>query len=318
MVRVGLRKENVKSVIMTSDKEFKRKAITFLNGSAIAAEKIVVEHMQGALLHFDQDEFCGNFVLDATTMKAAELKVSLELFAAHKSSGDSRILIFLDEGQSLQVRDAIQTLIPLAQIYFMPMAQAQFNKTFHGTRAALQAPKESEGKKPATPAADAHASTQTAEQKGSITLLETSAHLKETVELLNTVAKDKNRTDLVRSVGQRFNGLIGAFAFLKATKGFAEMQNLARIVDDVARTYESPASPVITDKHWQLMMESAKTLYLILRELRESHPIPETLLGKAAQLEKLYQAADNLSRRQSQSQDDIDQLIENELLKKLG
>lgn len=325
LVRVGLRKENIKSVIITSDKEFKRKAITFLNGSAIAAEKFVVEHMQNALTIFEQDPALGNFIIDGTLIKFSDLKAQLELYMKHKANGDSRLLVFLEEAQvTLAERDALQAMLPQANIFFTPMAQAQFNKSFHGNRTPLQAPKESESKKPApagptsssaTAASPASASEQS---KNSVTLLETSAHLKETVELLNGVAKDKNRTDLVRTIGQRFNGLIGAFAFLKSSPGFMEMQNLARIVDDVSRTYRDDATRSISEKHWDLLFESAKALYLILRELREHRPVPETLLTKAAQLEKTYAATSDLSRRQSQSQAAIDELLESELLKRIG
>lgn len=320
MVRVGLRKENIKSVIVTADKEFKRKAITFLNGSAIAAEKFVVEHMQNALTLFEQDAAVGNFIIDGTTIKNSELKAQLELYAKHKANGDSRILVFVEDVQtSIAERDAFQALIPMANIYYTPMAQAQFNKSFHGGRVPLHAPKESEGKKPATPAGSPSSSSSAApSDKNSVTLLETSAHIKETVELLNSVAKDKNRTDLVRTIGQRFNGLIGAFAFLKASPGFTEMQNMARIVDDVSRTYRDDKDRSITEKHWELLFESSKTLYIILRELREHRPIPETLFTKAAQLEKTYAATLDLSRRQSQSQADVDQLLEAELLKRFG
>lgn len=298
MARVGLRKEQMKSILLCKDRDFKRKAVGHLNNSAFAAEKFVVEKMSDAVEILDRDLDVENFVIDASPFSSDEIKGMLDLYQRRSKNPEVRFLIYLDEAYQSKEKDVILQFMPKANVFFLPPAQNHFNKAFHGGRAI-----------PDPPASTA--SDQSAKEGPALTLIETSAHIKETVELLNSVSKDRSRLDILKQIGQRFNGIIGTFSFFLAKPGYAKVKDLATIIDDISRTYEdSDDHNALTDKHWQLLMESAKTLYLILKDLRENRPLTPSYVEKANALIAIYAKDTDIRKRSSQTQDEVDRIVD--------
>ncbi|HYX36464.1 MAG TPA: hypothetical protein VE954_25435 [Oligoflexus sp.] len=298
MVRVGLRKEQIKSILLCKDRDFKRKAVGHLNNSAFAAEKFVVEHMADALEILDRDLDIENFIVDASPHTSDDIKQMLDLYQRRTKNPDVRFLFYLDEAYQSKEKDVILQVLPRAQVFFLPPQQNHFNKAFHGGRAIPDPPAPS-------------ASEQAAKEGPALTLIETSSHIKETVELLNSVSKDRSRLDILKQIGQRFNGIIGTFAFFVGKPGYGKVKDLATIIDDVSRTYEdSEDHKDLTEKHWQLLMESAKTLYLILKDLRENRPLTTAYVDKANSLIALYQKDGDIRKRSSQTQDEVDRIVD--------
>ncbi len=296
MARVGLRKEQIKSILLCKDREFKRKTIAFLNNSAFAAEKFAVEEMSDALEILERDLDIENFVFDASPFNIEDLRKLLDLYQRRSKNPDVRVLVYLDEAYQSKDKDLITQFIPKAQIFFLPPAQIHFNKTFHGGRAIPDPPAGNEPQDKSAPA---------------LTLIETSSHIKDTVDLLNSVSKDKSRLDILKQIGQKFNGIIGTFSFFVQKGGYGKVKDLATIIDDISRTYEeSEDSKELTDKHWQLLMESAKALYLILKDLRENRQITASYLEKANGLIAIYQKDTDIRKRASQSQEEVDRIID--------
>ena len=48
----GIQKEKIRSVIMCTEREFKSKAVLFLNAAAFPAEKTTVDNIEEAVSHF--------------------------------------------------------------------------------------------------------------------------------------------------------------------------------------------------------------------------------------------------------------------------
>jgi hypothetical protein len=290
----------MKSILLCKDRDFKRKAVGHLNNSAFAAEKFVVEKMSDAVEILDRDLDVENFVVDASPMSSDEIKAMLELYQRRSKNPEVRFLVYLDEAYQSKEKDVILGILPKAQVFFLPPAQNHFNKAFHGGRIIPDAP-------PPTP------SEQASKEGPVLTLIETSAHIKETVELLNSVSKDRSRLDILKQIGQRFNGIIGTFSFFITKPGYAKVKDLATIIDDISRTYEDLEDhdhEALTEKHWQLLMESAKTLYLILKDLRENRPLTQVYVEKANALIALYQKDTDIRKRSSQTQDEVDRIVD--------
>jgi hypothetical protein len=295
----------MKSILLCKDRDFKRKAVGHLNNSAFAAEKFVVDKMSDALEILERDLDVENFVIDASPMGSEEIRSMLELYQRRAKNPEVRFLIYLDEVYQSKEKEIIQGLLPKAHVFCLPLAQSHFNKAFHGGRVIPEPP-------PPSP------SEQGSKDGPALALIETSAHIKETVDLLNSVSKDRTRLDILKQIGQRFNGIIGTFSFFVGKTGYAKVKDLATIIDDISRTYEhSNDQNALTDKHWQLLMESAKTLYLILKDLRENRPITTAYVDKANTLIALYKKDGDIRKRSSQSQDEVDRIVDvaNELLK---
>jgi len=298
VARVGLRKEQMKSILLCKDREFKRKAVGHLNNSAFAAEKFVVEEMSSALEILERDLDVENFIIDASPMASEELKKILDLYQRRSKNPEVRFLIYLDEAYQSKEKEVILQFLPKAQVFFLPPQQNHFNKAFHGGRVIPDPPAPS-------------AAEQAAKEGPVLTLIETSAHIKETVDLLNSVSKDRSRLDILKQIGQRFNGIIGTFAFFTHKPGYVKVKDLATIIDDISRTYEdSEDHKDLTEKHWQLLMESAKTLYLILKDLRENRPLTAGYVEKANALIALYQKDGDIRKRSSQTQDEVDRIVD--------
>jgi len=322
LARAGLRKEQVKSIIVTKDREFKRKAIAFLNGSAFAAEKFSVEKMNDGIDVLERDGDCVNIVFDGCGLASEDLRNQLESFAKRCKNNEARLMVYLDENSQHSEKDIALKMVPHAHIFFMPMAQVHFNKAFHGAKLFPEVTGPTANQQAGAPReAESHGKDQKesgGSSKASLTLIETSAHIKETVDMLNAVSKDKARIDTVRTIGQRFNGLIGAFSFFGNAAGYPKLRDLSTIIDDISRTYREDHSLIITDDHWNLMMESAKTLYLILKDMRDNKPVTATHIAAADEIWARYLVATDIVKRASQSQDEIDALIEAELSKNTG
>jgi hypothetical protein len=318
LARAGLRKEQVKSIIVTKDREFKRKAIAFLNGSAFAAEKFSVEKMNDGIDVLERDGDCVNIVFDGCGLPSDDLRNQLEAFAKRCKSSDARLMVYLDESNQHPEKEHAQKLVPQAHVFFLPMAQIHFNKAFHGAKLFPEVTPPAHHAPPPPREPERESSRDSGSSKASLTLIETSAHIKETVDMLNAVAKDKARIDTVREIGQRFNGLIGAFSFFGNAAGYPKLRDLSTIIDDISRTYREDHTLNITEEHWSLMMESAKTLYLILKDMRDNKPVTPSHMEAADAIWARYSAAGDIVKRASQSQDEIDALIEAELAKHTG
>ena len=324
MARAGLRKEQVKSIIVTKDREFKRKAIAFLNGSAFAAEKFAVEQMNDGIDVLERDGDCVNIVFDGCNLNSEDLKSQLEAFAKRCKNQDARLMVYLDETSQHPEKENAQKLVPVAHVFFLPMAQVHFNKAFHGAKLFPEVTAPAHPSHPAPSShrepehRDSHHAKESSSNKSSLTLIETSAHIKETVDMLNAVAKDKAKIETVREIGQRFNGLIGAFSFFGNAAGYPKLRDLSTIIDDISRTYREDHSLTIKDEHWNLMMESAKTLYLILKDMRDNKPVAPAHIEAADSIWARYGVTTDIVKRESQSQEDIDALIEAELNKNTG
>lgn len=309
LARAGLRKDQMKSILLCKDREFKRKAVGFLNNSAFAAEKFVVEHMSEAMHIMDRDLDIENFVVDASPMASEDIRKMLDLYQNRTKNFEVRFLIYLDEAYQSQERDVILQCLPKAQVFFLPLQQSHFNKAFHVVRTMPE---------PQTPTPAPTPAEPNAKDGSALTLMETSAHIKETVVLLNSVSKDRSRLDILKQIGQRFNGIIGTFAFFAQKSGYSKVKDLATIIDDISRTYEDADDQnALTDKHWQILMESAKTLYLILKDLRENRPVTPSYVDNANTLIAIYKKDGNIRKRSTQTQDEVDRLVDvaNELLK---
>jgi hypothetical protein len=126
--------------------------------------------------------------------------------------------------------------------------------------------------------------------------------------------------DIVHQIGQKFSGISGTFGFFAAKTQFSQVRDLAMIIDGIARAYKgTDNADAISDQHWELLRESAVTLYLILQELREEQPSTRGLLDSAASLLLGYQEDETIRKLNSHSQAEIDRifssLVEDENLK---
>ncbi len=290
---IGVRKEQIRSVILCHDREFKRKSITFLNGSAFPAEKFQVENFGEVVDLVGREPMLHNFVIDGSDRREDELIEILKV--SNEKLGDQiKILLYLGEHQEA-LKDTFAPLHPRLCIAVAEIGKADFNRAFH-QRNDARAKWIKDLNKKKTPA---------------LSLIETSKHLKDTIDLLNRISKQRDDLASIDHIGQRFNGLIGAFSFFGSKDGYPELRKLAMVIDDVCRTYEDGSKPSISEEHFNLLMDSARCSYLILKDMRETDSIAAERVSQCEQVLKVFQARDDIRKREITSQDEIDAMLEN-------
>ena len=152
-----------------------------------------------------------------------------------------------------------------------------------------------------------------------LSFFETSLHVKITIEMFNDIAKSKTDLDAVRNIGQRFNGIFGAFAFYGDKAGYKQLKELSIMIDNVCRTYEEQFGRTeISDKHLKILMDSAKCSYKFLQLLRDGKELPKDIFDYYDKTKEEYDATGDIERKTRHSQSEIDDLIEAELNKSAG
>ena len=305
-----IKKSAIQSIVVTKDREFKHRSITFLNNIAFNAEKIAVDNVAEALAHIEQNPKMLNLVIDGTEFYslvdtyAEDLKKLCE-------KPDLIALMFVDK----PVPEETVSNLALSNLYIkrLPFEKGHFNEAFHnrggkGTSAGIF-PGMQDSAKQGAGQSGSGAAAKTPTQKKNITAFEATAHVRDTIAMLTIVDKNRGTLDQVIKIGQIFNGLVGAFAYF-AKDGYQDLKNLAIIVDEISRYYDKSDLDKISDKHYELLYNSVKTSFLILQALRDNQTPKAELLEKSKELNEIYLKTDELEKRSMVDQGEIDKLLE--------
>ncbi|MFW7380690.1 MAG: hypothetical protein ACOH5I_17890 [Oligoflexus sp.] len=305
MSLVGLKKNQVKSAILCEDRDFKRKSIMFLNNAAFSGEKFQTENVAATLDLIVRDSMVRNIVIDSRIFSDAALEPALQQVMTVVKNLPVRVLCYLQDHQhSLEIQ--LKEAMPSFHFAFAPLSQAVFNKSFIIKRDTEKDQDEAKSGQKSSPKQPARS------------VIEASIHLKDTVDLLNQFSADKNKREALQAVGQKFNGLVGAFAFLQDQAGYKSLCSLAQIIDEICRHYENQHTEV-HDNHWSLIKEAAKCAYLLLRDMREQTPT-EALnqwITKEAELSQSFSTLADIQKREQLDQNAVDTLLE-DIQKKSG
>lgn len=301
----GIQKEKVQSVILCKDREFKSRAVHFLKGAAFPAEKIAVDRVEDVVSQVNSNLMMLNVVFDGSMFSPHDLEENIKHFASKCTNSDVKLLVFLDTAQANE-RERYDSLYDPMYIEEKPLEQAHFNRAFHGRKAKVN----TRDLGPTTPASNTN---DTPKQNGSLSLIEASAHIKETIEMINSLSKDRSQLAAVVNIGQRFNGLIGAFYYFANKEGFPKLLHLAEIIDAIGRTYESTDRTEISEKHYNLLVEAAKCSYILLKDLREEKGINPASIIAHDKLSLEFKSLDDIKRREISDQETVDEIVSNGL-----
>ena len=307
---VGVKKDKVQSVILTQERDFKARAVTLFKGAAFPAEKRAFDNMGACLDMISQYELVHNFVIDARPYKLKELIKDLEFLSETAHDEDMKVLIYLDD-DLLEEKEKFENIYDKTFVASFPLKQADFNRAFHAKKAKVN-PK-------SILAANVEFNDQSEEQShapknsgnsGALSLVETSQHIKDTIIMINTIAKDRTDLKVLADVGQRFNGLIGAFKFFGKKEGYPHLGNLAEMIDTISRSYQSDEASEIEASHYQLLVDAARCSYLILKDMREGGGIKEERIKSHGALAMRFKKQGNLRFKENKSQAEVDEILE--------
>lgn len=310
-----IKKSDIQSIIVTKEREFKHRSITFLNNIAFNAEKVSVDNISEAAAQIEQNPKILNLLIDGKDFFSL-LEANSDELKKICSKPELIAMMYIDR----PIPEEAIKKIGLSNLYVkrVPFEKGHFNDAFHnrGGKATTGVFGQSGGQEgsnlgmshaglAAAPAAKPNA------PKKNLTAFEATAHVRDTIPMLNIIDKNRSALEQVFKIGQIFNGLVGAFAYFSKKDGFQEMRNLAIVVDEISRYHEKNKPEKISDAHYELLYNSVRSSFLILQALRDNQSPDSELLEKARKQHDIYLKTDELEKRDMVDQGEIDQLLEN-------
>lgn len=312
-----VKKNEIQTVILTKDREFKHRTVNFLNTIAFNAEKTTVttiEEAEQCLLNVPK---VLNVIIDGTLF-GQQVDAAFDKIKDMTEKPDARVLVYLDDAGMATFTKANHGI---ANLFFekLPFSKKVFNDVFHKRSGGFDMGGDpaspfgkatgSEGQVPSA-AAPSAAATEAAKKSVNVTAFEASNHVRDTIAMINIVGKNREALDQLRFIGQKFNGIVGAFAFFPKMDGYKELRRLSGIIDMISRHYDKHRElGKIADNHYNMLLRSAKTSFLLLQALRDSSPIPPEFKTECEAVDKEFSAQKEIDDSHSIKQDDIDNLI---------
>ncbi len=305
---MGMRTEKLKTVILCEDREFKNFAVNNLNNAALPGEKFTTEEVKEAHQIIESNGLADNFLVDFSGYSKKELVTKLnEVFPLPTIADEMRrviTIVMLDPEEHMQLAKALNQKFKDVFFFYMPMTQQQFIEGFHdGRKNRVKITSSKPQEATSTPGQENKKNT------SSVNFLETTKHIRSSIESLNNIAKDDSRVDDMQHIGQRFNGMIGAFAFYGKKSGYHELHTIATYIDNICRIYENDKDKV--DKsHFDIVLLAARTAFLLLKDLREGNELSPKNKETLNSITESYNKLSDVKERNSQSQQDVDALID--------
>lgn len=317
---VVTRKSEIESLILTADREFKYRAVNFLNNIAFNSEKVTVSSIADAKSTLEKNPRVLNVIIDG------------ELFA-------SNIDTYFTEGvKTLFTRQDVIGIMYLSEKLFkdfkhhnhnlpnlvvdrLPFDKRVFTEVFH-KRSSLKDVSSAKTGQEAPPSKNPFARlenvTATSNQEDaaakskksvSVSAFEASEHVRDTISMINIIGKNREAFEQMKVVGQKFNGVVGAFAFFPNLSGYTELSHLGHIIDRISRHYdEMTKKEKISDEHFNLLLDAAKCSFLLLMALREQKPVPAEFTDTEKKIMERFKAS-GIEDAKKVSQSEIDELL---------
>jgi hypothetical protein len=291
------RRELFRSIVLTDNAEFKQKAIAMLNNIAFVAEKLQAADVADLVQRVTTDELVRNVVIDARSPEVARRLVTSEPFAnAMRSTRDLFALIYVNASQLPAIEAAGLGKLRGLRIAELPMDRAHFMDVFYTRRTAAS-------QKAAVPKKAAVSEEMRAAAR------EAGEHLKTALEQINGIAADPTKLDYLAVIGQRFNGMMGTFAFFASTPGAKELAEIGRIIDGIARSYAKAPRPVVDSEHLQLLLGCCRATLPLLRAVAFGEAVPPATARELKLWTASFEGDSSLLKRQAVSQSRIDSAI---------
>ena len=289
-------KEKDRSLIFCLDADFKRRLTGMLIEAAFPAEKYCVKTVKEAREAFKSHDRVVNIVMNGADFEGKEIfKILTEIRDMFLERAGTKILIYLDEDQYESLPDELKKTPGRITFFKHPVSKVEINSVFNPI------------KKPKLVAVPGGA--QKPQGKKNVNFYETSKHVQETITSLNALKNKPGNLKALEKIGQRFNGIFGAFSFVQEKPGYRELCYLSHLIDDVARHYENGDKKNISQEHLALMLEAAKCSFAMLKLLRDSQPLTPNHNKAFELIEERFNNHPEIERRSETSQDDVDAMI---------
>lgn len=128
--------------------------------------------------------------------------------------------------------------------------------------------------------------------------------------MLKKVAADPAAVSQFVAIGQRFNGLYGAYLFLGGKDGYHQLRILCEVIDALSKTYgKDEGKSALAKPHVNLMVRCAKCVFGILKEMRGGKAVSDDFKTETQAIRSAYEAMPDVFRREAMSQEFVDEIL---------
>jgi hypothetical protein len=302
-------KDKIKNVVLSVDRGFRAEVSRLYGDAGFPGEKVFVASSSEAtsVLKFDRQalNIC-------TSPDNLETPAYLEILANINNAIAGTTVLALAYMRLDQAREMseIRAGLPYLNLRLLPVKRSDFIAVFRSMRGMGM-----DGFRPPEIQNDRQSERKEAQRKSAkegtiLSFFEATKHLRESVDAVNELHKAPDSLDLLLRVGQRFNGLVGAYCFLQNQPGFKELFHLSVVVDDISRNYRPQSERSSVDPiHLALVTKAVRCAFMILKKLRDGVEPDPLQTEEAMEIFETYLADSTISKRVLVNQDEVEQLM---------
>lgn len=302
-------KDRMKNVVLSLDRGFRTQASRLFGDAGFPGEKIFVGNASEATAILRFDRMALNICVSPDNLETpAYLEILANINAVVAGSSILTLAYFrLDQAREL---NDVKAGLPYLNLRLLPIKRADFISVFRSMRGisveGFRPPEIQTGGKVEGP----ERQKKSAKEGSVLSFFEATKHLRESIEAVNELHKDSGQVDLLRRIGQRFNGLVGAYCFFQNQPGFKELFHLSVVVDDISRHYDGTSPAAMDPGHLNLLTDAVRAAFVVLKRLREGLEPEPTQTEEAMRIFDSFQNDLTITKRERSSQDDVEALLQ--------
>lgn len=302
-------KDKMKNVVLSLDRGFRTQASRLFGDAGFPGEKIFVGNASEATAILRFDRLALNICVSPDNLETpAYLEILANINTVVAGSSILTLAYFrLDQAREL---NEVKAGLPYLNLRLLPIKRADFISVFRSLRGisveGFRPPEIQSGGKFEGP----DRQKKLAKEGSVLSFFEATKHLRESIDAVNELHKDSGHLDLLHRIGQRFNGLVGAYCFFQNQAGFKELFHLSVVVDDISRHYDGTSATAMDPQHLNLLTDAVRAAFVILKRLRDGLDPEPAQTEEAMRIFESFQNDSTITKRERSSQDEVEALLQ--------
>jgi hypothetical protein len=304
-------KDKMKNVILSIDRGFRSHVSRLFTDISFSGEKFFATTCEEAIAAIKFDRLALNICISPDNLETEDYLAKLAMVNQAVAGTQIVALAYFRVDQSREMAEIRESLSNI-HLRLLPVKRSEFVAIYRTQRLSGV-----EGFKPPIITKDNLNKEKSNNRKKALTsaalnFFEATQHLRECVEDTNKILSNPYDIAILIKIGQKFNGLVGTYCFLKEKDGYKELFQLGVVVDDLSRTYGKIVGEnvMIAPHHVELLVDCIKSSFSLLKSLRAGQELNPSLISSATQLYEKYLAAEDIDKRKLESQDAVEALVE--------
>ena len=301
----------MKNVILSIDRGFRSHVSRLFTDISFSGEKFFATTCDEAIAAIKFDRLALNICISPDNLETPDYLAQLAMVNQAVAGTQIVALAYfrIDQAREMaEIREGLSNI----HLRLLPVKRSEFVAIYRTLRLSGV-----EGFKPPKVTKNDSNKEQSGKRRkalegSALNFFEATQHLRECIEDTNRLMSNPREISILIKIGQKFNGLVGTYLFLKEKSGYRELFQLGVVVDDLSRTYRKIVGDdvMIASHHVELLIDCIKSSFMLLKSLREGNDLDPSQISMAKQLYEKYLAAEDIVKRKLESQDEVEALVE--------